>query len=114
MLLCYETYTDCAENQEHACDNHHIGLDSTAELQYHSAKGCRYNLWKTDSAVEQAEVTAHMLSAQGIGQQGEWKCKHRSPSSSDKEIRKEENVLVVDEGDRDETDGSEQQAHDIG
>ena len=54
------------------------------------------------------------LNRPSVGQKCERKREHRGPGGSDQQVRHAEQVLVVDERNGDEADGSDQKAHHIG
>ena len=75
-------------------------------MEDESSKAGSHNLGHTDGAVEETQVSTHMSTFQRVGEQGEWQCQHRRPSTSDEDEGNEEHVLVVDELEGHETNAT--------
>lgn len=110
----YETDAQRAKHKQDTRSDEHVRLDSAQKSQHHSAERRGDDLRKADGAVEQAEIAAQMLPVESVGQKCERKREHRGPGGSDQQVRHAEQVLVVDERNGDEADGSDQKAHHIG
>ena len=83
------------------------------EVEDKSAQRCGHNLGQADGAVEQPEVSAHVPTLQGVGEDGERQCQHCRPSTTDEGEAHKEEVLVVDEEGGHKTDAAQDEAEGV-
>ena len=69
---------------------------------------CCHDLRNADGTVEQTQISPHVtIALQGIGDKGKGHGQHGRPSTANKQERNELQILIMDEGYQQETDGSE-------
>jgi len=72
-----------AQQQDDAPYQEHIGLQTAHHREQHEAQQRSNNLRHTDGAVEQAQISAHMLARQGVGYNRQRISDDARPSNTD-------------------------------
>ena len=109
-----EIYTNCACNQQYACQHQHVHLMPPDEVEQSSSDKGGGDLRYTDGSVEQSQVSPHVFARNRIGQDSERHGKHGGPGTADQQIRDEQQIFVVEEQGGYETDATQYEAKGIG
>ena len=107
---------DGAEEEEQAADDEHehrlrraVGAHGEEAEHEAAAEGGDY-LRDADGAVEEAEVGADMVAAEGVGEDGEWHGQHGGPCAAHEGVADAEQGRRVNEPYGYEADGADEQA----
>ena len=117
-LLLNNSHATGSHDEHDARHDQHVNLRrQTAfgreEGEDASTQGGGYNLGHADGAVEEAEVRAHVPSAERVGQDGERQGKHGRPGAPDEDERDEQQVLVMNEVGGDEPYAAQREAEGV-